>query len=129
MAPINTHIVLRSAALHAARGAPYGARFRYEEAMEVKRPVAAKLVAVGTRVGDRLLRSSVGRGLVRRLAPSPGEGPSEEAMAKGFFRTRLVAEAVPTEPAVQVHSPSGWRLEFSALPSAAWLAALLGRPA
>ena len=85
-------LVLRSAALHAARGAPYAPRFRYEEALEVKRSAAANLVAVGMRVGDRLMKSGVGRGLVRRLAPDPGQGPSEEAMARGFFRTRLVGQ-------------------------------------
>lgn len=42
---------------------------------------------------------------------------------------KLVAEAAPSELRLQVHSPAGWRLEFSALPPAAWLATLLGRPA
>lgn len=93
MAPINQQVVLRSAALWAERGAPYGPRFAYDEGLELKRPVAAMAVAVGARVGDRLLRSRFGRGLVRRLAPSPGEGPSEEAMARGWFRVRLLGEA------------------------------------
>ncbi len=93
MAPINQQVVLRSAALWAERGAPYGPAFAYDEGLELKRPVAAMAVAVGTRVGDRLLRSRVGRGLVRRLAPSPGQGPSEEQMNRGWFRVRLLGEA------------------------------------
>ena len=63
----------------------------------------------------------------RRLAKAGPAGTASRPLS--LVPARLVAEAVPTEPAVQVHSPSGWRLEFSALPSAAWLAALLGRPA
>jgi short subunit dehydrogenase-like uncharacterized protein len=94
MSPINSHNVLRSAALWAERGAPYGPRFAYDEAMKVKRRLAATAVALGSRVGDRLLASKVGRGLLRRLVPSPGQGPSEEAMAKGWFKTRLIGEAI-----------------------------------
>lgn len=93
MAPINQQVVLRSAALWAERGAPYGPAFGYDEGMELKRPVTAMAVAVGTRVGDRLLASKVGRGLLRRLAPAPGEGPSEEQMERGWFRVRLLGEA------------------------------------
>lgn len=94
MAPINSHNVLRSAAIWAERGAPYGPRFAYDEAMRVKRRLTATAVAVGARVGDRLLGSKVGRGFLRRLVPSPGQGPSEKAMAEGWFRTRLVGEAI-----------------------------------
>lgn len=93
MAPINQQVVLRSAALWAERGAPYGPAFAYDEALALERPVAAMAVAVGARVGDRLLGSRVGRGLLRRLAPSPGEGPSEAQMARGWFRVRLLGEA------------------------------------
>lgn len=92
MSPINQQVVLRSAALAAERGRPYGPRFGYDEGLELRR-AAAVAVSVGMRVGDRLMASSLGRGLVRRLAPSPGEGPSEAAMTSGHVRLRLVAEA------------------------------------
>jgi short subunit dehydrogenase-like uncharacterized protein len=93
MAPINTQVVLRSAALWAERGAPYGPRFEWAEGLLARRAAAARAVALGVRAGERLLESRVGRGLVRRLVPAPGEGPSEAAMARGFVRVRYVGEA------------------------------------
>ncbi|MCO5171600.1 MAG: saccharopine dehydrogenase NADP-binding domain-containing protein [Planctomycetes bacterium] len=92
MSPINQQVVLRSAALWAERGRAYGPRFAYDEGLELPR-VAAVAVSAGMRVGDGLLRSRLGRRLVRRLAPPPGEGPSEAAMAAGHVRLRLIAEA------------------------------------
>jgi len=94
MSQVNSQNVLRSAAISAERGAPYGPRFAYDEAMKVKRRLVATAVAVGSRVGEGLLASKLGRGLLRRLVPRPGQGPSEEAMAKGWFKTRLIGEAM-----------------------------------
>jgi short subunit dehydrogenase-like uncharacterized protein len=93
MAPANTQVVLRSAALWSERGAPYGASFRYEEALAVPGPVAAGAVTASLALATLALRTRAGRGLLRRLVPAPGQGPSEEAMARGFFRARLVGEA------------------------------------
>src|SRR5262249_37810537 len=93
MAPANTQVVLRSAAIWAERGAPYGPTFGYEEALATKSRIAAGAIAASMAVSDRALRSRFGRALLRRLVPAPGKGPSEEAMAKGFFRTRLIGEA------------------------------------
>lgn len=94
MSQVNSQNVLRSAALWAERGAPYGPRFAYDESLKVKRRLTATAFAVGSRLGEGLLASKLGRGLLRRFVPNPGQGPSEEAMAKGWFKTRLVGEAV-----------------------------------
>ncbi|MEZ0230850.1 MAG: trans-acting enoyl reductase family protein, partial [Planctomycetota bacterium] len=93
MAPVNTQIVLRSAALYAERGEPYGPLFSYDEALEVKGRLAATGIAAALVGTDKILGTRPGRALLRRLVPAPGEGPSEEAMARGFFRTRLEGEA------------------------------------
>lgn len=65
MAPVNTRIVRRSAALADEYGATYGSEFRYWEAMG---PVNAS-----------------------RFGPAPGEGPSDKVMDEGFMRVRLFA--------------------------------------
>jgi short subunit dehydrogenase-like uncharacterized protein len=93
MAPVNTQVVLRSAALWSERGAPYGPQFSYEESLAVKGRIAAGTITLSMALAVLALRYRVGRSLVRRLVPAPGQGPSEEAMARGFFRTRLLGEA------------------------------------
>jgi len=93
MASINTRVVRRSAAVWAAQGQPYGDDFAYQEGMRAKSRGLARMGALGLGGAVLVLSTSVGRMLVRRLAPSPGEGPSEAQMDGGFFKSELVAEA------------------------------------
>jgi short subunit dehydrogenase-like uncharacterized protein len=86
MAPFNTRIVRRSAAL---RGHAYGAGFRYTEAMSVGRSPLSPLFAVG--VAGALGAVFAGltfrptRYLLDRALPRPGEGPGQQARDKGHF--------------------------------------------
>ncbi len=91
MAAINTRIVHRS---HALLGQPWGSEFRYDEAMVAgDGPVgAAKAAAVAGGLGAFMAATTVGplRGLLEdRVLPKPGEGPSPEAQAAGFFSLRF----------------------------------------
>ncbi|MEL6341777.1 MAG: saccharopine dehydrogenase NADP-binding domain-containing protein [Myxococcota bacterium] len=92
MAPVNTRVVRRSAALAEMWGAPYGPSFVYEEAMGPLNASTAFSVtaALGAMVVGGQLK--VLRDLARRYGPSAGEGPSEETMDNGFTRVRLYAE-------------------------------------
>lgn len=87
MASINTRVVRRSNAL---QGWAYGRRFRYREAMAMgpglvgRAKAAALLGGLGTVMGALSLGPT--RAALDRLLPKPGEGPSEEARAKGFFK-------------------------------------------
>ncbi|CAM2818844.1 enoyl-ACP reductase [Mycobacterium intermedium] len=90
MAPYNTRIVRRSNAL---LDWAYGRGFRYSESVGLgsspAAPVAAGVVtgvsnatfALGSRYFRRLPR-----GLVERLAPKPGTGPSEKSRERGFYK-------------------------------------------
>ncbi|HSG87892.1 MAG TPA: saccharopine dehydrogenase NADP-binding domain-containing protein [Pseudomonadales bacterium] len=95
MGPINTRVVRRSAALAEAMQHPYGPGFRYQEYWKCAGPLALA-EAAGFTWGQALfpLLAGIGpvRSLLERLLPAPGEGPSEAAMDKGFFRCELVAE-------------------------------------
>ena len=91
MAPTNTRIVRRSNAL---LDWAYGKRFRYSENMSLgSSPVAPVASAVISGVGNAM--NAVGsryfrllpRGLVERVAPKPGTGPSEATRDKGYYRT------------------------------------------
>ncbi|MGO9157675.1 saccharopine dehydrogenase family protein [Mycobacterium sp.] len=91
MAPANTRIVRRSnALLHWA----YGRRFRYSESMSLGSSVAAPVASavvngvgnVMSGLGSRYFRL-LPRGLVERVVPKPGTGPSAAARERGYYRT------------------------------------------
>ena len=87
MATVNTRVVRRSNAL---QGWAYGKRFRYREATAMGDGIAgrAKALALSGGLGAALggMAFPPTRKLLDRVLPSPGEGPSEEARRKGFFK-------------------------------------------
>lgn len=86
MAPFNTRIVRRSAAL---RDHAYGARFRYREAMRLGPPLLSPLIAaavtgvMGGLVTGLALRPT--RPLLDKVLPDPGDGPDARSREKGHF--------------------------------------------
>ncbi|HSJ99544.1 MAG TPA: saccharopine dehydrogenase NADP-binding domain-containing protein [Myxococcota bacterium] len=92
MAAINTRVVRRS---NAVAGYPYGRDFRYVERMTLPAgPTglpAALAVAGGTAAVSVVLRVPALRNAARRWMPKPGEGPTPEQRARGFFVARLLA--------------------------------------
>jgi short subunit dehydrogenase-like uncharacterized protein len=91
MAPVNTRVVRRSAAVWEQWGRPYGTDFAYREGMRVRGRMQGLGVTFGLVAGFGLLSTRAGRSLARRLLPAPGEGPSEAVMDGGFFTGELVA--------------------------------------
>src|SRR6201999_4004284 len=91
MASIDTRIVRRSNAL---LDWAYGRRFRYSENMSVGSSVAAPVASAvvsgvgnaAAAVGSRYFRL-LPRGLVERVVPKPGTGPSAAARERGYYRT------------------------------------------
>ncbi|MBX3199330.1 MAG: saccharopine dehydrogenase NADP-binding domain-containing protein [Labilithrix sp.] len=97
MASINTRIVRRSHALFREDGGGYGQRFHYNEAMSFRSGprglVTASLVTAG--LGGFFAAAALPparRLLERFVLPSPGQGPSREAIDSGFFEMHLVAQ-------------------------------------
>ena len=92
MGPINTRVVRRSAAL--IGGELYAPGFAYQEYLRFGRGAVAALAAAGASfaagAGQGALRFGAVRKLARRLAPGPGEGPSQRSMDGGSFRCELV---------------------------------------
>jgi short subunit dehydrogenase-like uncharacterized protein len=87
MAAINTRVVRRSNAL---LGYAWGRDFRYSEAMSMPNAVAATMLTagLGTFVGLAAIKPI--RGVMKKMLPAPGEGPSKEKRDKGFFKVRVV---------------------------------------
>lgn len=90
MGVANTRIVRRSNAL---LDWDYGRQFRYSENMSVgSSPIAPVAAALGTaanvaamELGSRFF-NKLPRGLIDRVVPKPGTGPSEQARDKGYYR-------------------------------------------
>jgi short subunit dehydrogenase-like uncharacterized protein len=89
MAPINTRVVRRSAAL-----LDYGPDFSYQEYLRLGRgpmaAVAATTLSAAAATSQTALRFGLVRALAQRLAPPPGAGPSEASMDGGSFRCQWV---------------------------------------
>lgn len=94
MGPANTRVVRRSNAL---LGYPYGKQFRYDEAIDTGRGARgvgrALAVSVGVTVGMTLTALPLGRRLLGRFLPVPGEGPNRETRERGRFRAEIRAVA------------------------------------
>jgi short subunit dehydrogenase-like uncharacterized protein len=74
-------------------GEPYGSEFVYQEYQKFNRPFARIKAATAT-AGIALFESAMWRPSIRRLPkhllPVPGNGPSENTMANGWFRCQLL---------------------------------------
>ncbi len=93
MGQINTRVVRRSAALHAAWGEPYGPGFHYQEYLKFDAPLAqlkAMATVAGMRGFEAAMERSATRSVIGALMPKPGSGPSEATMAAGWFTTELI---------------------------------------
>jgi short subunit dehydrogenase-like uncharacterized protein len=90
MAPFNTRIVRRSNAL---RDHAYGRRFRYREVNAYgpgargRRRALVQSALLG--LAMRAMADRRTRPLFDRLAPAPGEGPSEQTRRTGWFSMTL----------------------------------------
>jgi short subunit dehydrogenase-like uncharacterized protein len=82
MGSINTRVVRRSCEIQ-------GIDFAYQEYTKVKGHFAASTLAAGGALFQSLLRSSTMRGLIQKVSPAPGEGPSVDTMDHGWFRCTL----------------------------------------
>ena len=91
MASFNTRIVRRSNAL---TNWSYGREFRYDEVMDTGRgPMGAVKAGLTSAVLGGLfagMSTAPTRSVLDRVLPKPGEGPSEESMAKGRFVFEIV---------------------------------------
>jgi short subunit dehydrogenase-like uncharacterized protein len=90
MGPINTRVVRRSMALR-------GEQTCYQEYMRFGRSPVAGMVAgsfgIGSRITTSLMKLSPLRQAAKKLIPQPGQGPSEAAMKRGFFKIDLIGES------------------------------------
>lgn len=106
MAPVNTRVVRRSAALAAGTEAPYGPNFAYQEFLAVRTRLQASALAAGFSLFQAALGSPA-RAVLKWLLPSPGTGPSEHTIASGWFRCDLFAVAEDGRKAYAVVRDAG----------------------
>lgn len=95
MAPINGQVVRRSQALLTEVGEAYGSLFAYDEGLECSGQfggISAAGVTTATGLFMGLMKTKVGRSIIRSVTPNPGAGPSTSTMDAGYVRYRFVAE-------------------------------------
>ncbi len=83
MQSIDTRIVHRSNALS---GWKYGRNLVYRELMAVSSGFAAFVTSLVFPIVGVLLYIPFTRGLIKRIVPQPGEGPSQHLLDNGFFK-------------------------------------------
>ena len=93
MAGINTRVVRRSNAL---QNWDYGRKFRYREVMgfRTSNPASPAIAAgVTAGLGGMMAGLSFGptRAVITKILPSAGEGPSEKARERGFYKIEIHA--------------------------------------
>jgi short subunit dehydrogenase-like uncharacterized protein len=96
MAPVNTRVVRRSAALYEEWHEPYGPEFVYQEALKFDAPHASAKAWVttgGLALFSAALRQPLSRRMVAPLLPKPGTGPSLETMNNGWSTCELLGFA------------------------------------
>ena len=86
MGSINTRVVRRTQAL-------LGSSFDYQEYSKFGSSRTARGVTFAGKVFESVAASAIGRSILKRLLPKPGEGPSEKVMNAGFFECEFVAAA------------------------------------
>jgi short subunit dehydrogenase-like uncharacterized protein len=91
MAPTNTRVVRRSAALLAAAGRGYGDGFAYQEQMRFRSRLRAHAVRLAVGGLFAALRNPTTRGLAIRLGPKSGDGPKD--VTKGGFRAIFIGHS------------------------------------
>ena len=89
MAPANTRVVRRSAALFDMMQNGYGEQFVYNEFMELKKYTSALIVSASL-VMLGLIISLPFRRLFRPLFTKPGNGPSIKTQDNGWFKSKFI---------------------------------------
>ncbi|WP_439107168.1 saccharopine dehydrogenase family protein [Congregibacter sp.] len=89
MALINERVVRRSNAL---LGFPWGREFNYDESQLCTSRAQALAISIGMGAAMFTASNSLGRNLLTRWLPKPGEGPDQDARERGFFELYFHAE-------------------------------------
>lgn len=103
LAAVNERVVRRSRAL---LGEPWGSDFRYRERMRTESWWKAAAIGAATVAGPPLLGLPPLRRLAERLAPEPGEGPSDAEREGGSLRSTLVGRVPQVPEPIIVHIDS-----------------------
>jgi short subunit dehydrogenase-like uncharacterized protein len=108
MAATNGPVVRRG---HALAGHPWGQQFVYRELMSTPGNARGAVMAATITAGLAGLAAAMKRPWLReqlkKRAPKPGEGPSQEQRERGHWKVRFLAEDGPDRLIYVVADPSG----------------------
>ncbi|MBV8761193.1 MAG: saccharopine dehydrogenase NADP-binding domain-containing protein [Deltaproteobacteria bacterium] len=96
MADTNSPVVRRG---HALAGHPWGEDFQYREVMgtpgNARGAIMAATITGGLLALSEAMKRPRLRDALKKRAPQPGQGPSEEQRAAGHWRVTFIADGVP----------------------------------
>ncbi len=95
MGAINSKVVYRSASLFRTFGQPYAKAISYSEHSSFGKrfnPFSFIIVTILLITLKVLGPHSWFRTLIKKIAPNPGEGPSEKTIEEGFFKLKAIAK-------------------------------------
>ena len=101
MAAVNESVVARTAVLLNEGHGTKTQDTPYHEHLLVRSRFKAHIMAATLKFSNAMLNSSMGRKLLQRFGPKPGEGPSDESMHTGFARLTLMAGSLEQPHATQ----------------------------
>jgi short subunit dehydrogenase-like uncharacterized protein len=122
MGSINTRVVRRTQAL-------LGTHFDYQEYSKYGSSRAARTVSIAGNVFESIAATGLGRRILKRLLPKPGEGPSEKVMNEGFFECEFIAtdkNGARVRGILKGQGDAGNRITVKCLCESAFLLADLG---
>ena len=95
MGATNAAVVCRTYGLLDGR---WGDKFSYNEYYNYRGWFTAHAMRVALRVGGACLTLPPFRWLLKKVLPSPGEGPTEDALNTGAFTMKIIAETDEADP-------------------------------
>ena len=122
MGSINTRVVRRTQAL-------LGTHFDYQEYSKYGSSRTARTVSIAGNVFESIAATGLGRRILKRLLPKPGEGPSEKVMNEGFFECEFIASdknGARVRGILKGQGDAGNRITVKCLCESAFLLANLG---
>lgn len=94
MAPVNTRVVRRSFGLFSQKNLSYGSEFSYDECMYFDEiiPFQTSIMTGILNVLNGVGRMASTATLMKKVLPSPGTGPSQKLMDKGYVKCWLLGK-------------------------------------
>jgi len=89
MEPINSKVVYRS--IYLWNKNRFLDDFSYRESIQIPGgKLGNSIFSMCSRTGNKIFKKKIGRKFISSILPKPGQGPSEEAINRGFLKSKII---------------------------------------